>query len=217
MRSLRQLIDENEPAWPLVEQWIGAAAVDVDVLPADSAAGEAALYATQVTTRSPMGAIAHQAAGLLIDSGWLRVLGAGGHARFQRSLAGWNKGRSNGYLLVADDVIGGFFALNGGVLGKDTGNIHYFAPDSLKWESCSFGYSEFLVWAMSGKLSEFSGSLRWRGWQSEVKPLTGDQAISFYPFLFAVGPPLKKRSRRAVPVAEQYDLQLDMQRQLDEK
>src|ERR1700724_1908741 len=141
MRSLRELIDDSEPAWPLVEQWIGKAAIDVDVLLADPAAGEAALYATQITTRSPLGAIAYQAAGLLIDSGWLRVLGAGGHPRFHRSLPGWNKGRSNGYLLVADDAVGGFFALNGGALGKDRGDIYYFAPDSLKWESCKFGYS----------------------------------------------------------------------------
>ena len=58
MRPLHELINDNEPAWPLVEQWIGEAVVPVEVLPADRAAGEAALYATQVTTRSPMGAIA---------------------------------------------------------------------------------------------------------------------------------------------------------------
>jgi hypothetical protein len=215
MRSLQELIDAKEPAWPLVQEWVAEAAIDVEVLLADRAAAKTALHATQVTTRSPMGAIVYQTAGLLIDSGWLRVLGAGAHSRFQRSLPGWNQGRSNGYLLVADDAVGGYFALNGGALGKDSGKVYYYAPDSLKWEPCDFGYSDFLVWAMSGDLSEFSDSLRWKGWQSEVKQLTADQAINFYPFLFAEGPPLKERSRRAVPVAEQYELQLDLQRQLD--
>ena len=95
------------------------------------------------------------------------------------------------------------------------GGIYYYAPDSLQWEACNFGYSEFLVWAMSAKLADFYESLRWDGWQAEVSALTADQAISFYPFLWAKGPPLKERSRGVVPVAEQYGLQLDLQRQLD--
>jgi hypothetical protein len=215
MRALAELIDRNEPAWPLVQQWFGEASVPVEVLATDRAAGDAALHATQVTTRSPMGAIAHNAAGIFIDQGWLRVLGAGKHPRFQRSLPEWNDGRSNGFYLVADDAIGGFFAVNGGALGDDPGNIYFYAPDSLRWESCGFGYSQFLVWAMSGKLHEFYGSLRWDDWVSEVKPLSGDQAINIYPFLWAKGPPIKERHRGAVPVAEQWALQLDLQRQLD--
>src|SRR5262245_1681878 len=126
MRPLKDLIDDNEPAWPQVQQWIAEASVDVEVLPATPQSGGAALYATQVTTRSPMGAIIHRSAGLFIDSGWLRVLGSGGHARFQRSLPEWNRGRGNGYLLVADDAVGGSFAVNGGALGADRGNIYYY-------------------------------------------------------------------------------------------
>jgi hypothetical protein len=37
-----------------------------------------------VTTRSPLGALASQTAGLFLDGGWLRHLGAGGPARLQR-------------------------------------------------------------------------------------------------------------------------------------
>jgi len=216
MRPLCDLINENESAWPLVEKWIGEAAIDVEVLPAERATGDAALYATQVTTRSPMGAIVSHTAGLFLDSGWLRILGAGGNSRFRRSLPEWNEGRSNGYYLVADDAVGGFFAINGGALGGDKRNVYYYAPDALCWEPCNFGYSQFVVWAMTLNLREFYESLRWEGWQSEVRQLTGDQAISFYPFLFTKGPPLKDRSRRPVPVAEQYALQLEIQRQLDE-
>jgi hypothetical protein len=214
MRDLSDLINHNDPAWPLVQKWIGEASVDVETLPADSAAGEAALHAVQVTTGSSMGAITLNVAGILIDSGWLRVLGAGGHSRFQRSLPGWNAGRSSGFYLVADDAVGGFFALNGGALGEDLGNIYFYALDSLQWEACKFGYSQFLVWAMSSNLREFYHSLRWNGWQAEVKKLTADQAISIFPFLFTNGPPIEARNRGLVPVAEQYALQFDIQRQL---
>ena len=58
-------------------------------------------------------------------------------------------------------------------------------------------------------------SLRWEGWGAEVKQLAGDQAINVYPFLWAKGLPIKERHRGPVPVAEQWALQLDLQRQLD--
>lgn len=211
MRALAELIDRNDPAWPLVQKWMGEASVPVEVLPTDATAGDAAVYATQVTTRSPMGAIAHNAAGIFIDHGWLRVLGAGKHPRFERSLPEWNDGRSNRFYLIADDAVGGFFAINGGALGDDLGNVYYYAPDSLRWEACGFGYSQFLVWAMSEKLNEFYDSLRWDGWVTEVKQLTSDQVIGIYPFLWAKGLPIKERHRGIVPVAEQFSLQ----RQLD--
>jgi hypothetical protein len=59
------------------------------VLPADPKKGEQALLAIQVTTRSPMGAIAYGSGGLLVDHGWIRVLG-GGHARLPRDIGSWN-------------------------------------------------------------------------------------------------------------------------------
>lgn len=215
MRSLSELIDRNEPAWPLVRQWIDDASMPVKVLPADTAAGDAALLATQVTTRSPMGAITHNAAGILIDHGWLRVLGAGGHPRLRRSLPDWNEGRADGFYLIADDAVGGFFAINGGALGDDRGNVYFYAPDPLRWESCGFGYSQFLLWAMSDRLDQFYKTLRWDDWAVEVQRLSGDEAFSIVPYLWAKGPPIKERDRRPVPVAETWALQLDFQRQLD--
>jgi hypothetical protein len=84
--------------------------------------GESALYALQVSSRSPMGAIALETGGLLIDHGWIRVLG-GGSAELPRTIHEWNDlkpgqaaRRVPGAILVADDVIGGLFAVNGGGL-----------------------------------------------------------------------------------------------------
>src|SRR5262245_45395501 len=119
MRELSELIDNQEPAWPMVEEWIRDASQQIDVLPADPLAADSALLASQVTTRSPMGSIVHNAAGILIDHGWLRILGSGHHPRFQRSLPEWNEGRSASFLLIADDVVGGSFVINGGAFGND--------------------------------------------------------------------------------------------------
>jgi hypothetical protein len=215
MRPLNELINTDDSAWPLVREWIDKTNVKVEILPADQKCAYESLLVTQVTTRSPMGAIVHNTAGIFIDHGWLRILGAGGHERFQRSLPGWNAGRSNGFYLIADDALGGSFAINGGAFGDDVKMIYYYAPDALRWEACHLSYSDFLVWAMSGKLDTYYESEHWPGWQTEVAKLTGDQVLNVFPFLFTKGPPIAERTRRAIPVAELYALQLDLQRQLD--
>jgi hypothetical protein len=215
MRPLKELINEDDSAWPLVKEWIANSKVDVSILECALSIREKALIDTQVTTRSPMGAIVHQCAGLLIDFGWLRILGAGGHDRFQRSLPDWNRDRANGFYLVADDAVGGFFAINGGALGDDIRTVYYFAPDSLRWESCKMGYTDFLTWAMSERLNQFYESIRWPMWKDELKSISADQVIGIYPFLFTTGVPIMERHRGIVPVSEQYSLQFDLKKQLD--
>src|SRR5690349_20763358 len=49
MRALAELVDLEDPGWPLVQSWIANASVPVEVLPADRAAGDDALLRTQVT------------------------------------------------------------------------------------------------------------------------------------------------------------------------
>src|SRR4051812_46427735 len=69
--------------------------------------------------------------GILVDDGWLRILG-GSHPRLPRDLARWNfpdgnptNARMRGAFLVADDAIGGFFAINAGALPGPQGHVFY--------------------------------------------------------------------------------------------
>ena len=84
MRPLSELINTEDPAWPMVQELIANATNPVEVLPAHPVDREVALHAIQVTTRSTMGAIVYETGGLLIDHGWLRILGSG-HDRLPRS------------------------------------------------------------------------------------------------------------------------------------
>ena len=212
MRPLSELINTEDPAWPEVQEWIAGATNAVEVLPVNETNRDAALLAIQVTTRSPMGAIVYETGGLLIDHGWLRILGSG-HSRLPRSLASWNEGRTMfgdeqppGYLLVADDVLGGFFAINGGALGEEMGSVFYFAPDTADWECLDYGYSEFIFWCLQGNIADFYENLRWPGWEQEISTLGGDQAISIFPFLFTKGPPIAERHRGVVPISQMFSL-----------
>lgn len=86
MRSYTELLSDDA-AWPEIAALAAQASGRVAVLPKTANAARACLEGLQVTTRSPLGAIAHETGGLLIDSGWLRVLGSG-HPRPARSAAG---------------------------------------------------------------------------------------------------------------------------------
>ena len=134
-RTLAELTTTDEPAWPLVQGWIAQAKNQVEVLPPADTRGDT-LVGLHVTTRSPMGAIAYETGGILVDHGWVRLLGSG-NPRLPRDIVGWNRERgvpldrgAPPFLLIADDVVGGFFALDGGAWGTPH-HIHYFTPNTL--------------------------------------------------------------------------------------
>jgi hypothetical protein len=221
-RPLSELMATDDPAWPLVQQWISEAKNEVEVLAPSPGAG-AALEAIQVTLRSPMGTITYHTGGLLIDGGWIRILGSG-HPRLARTISSWNLGMSvvlagepPPFLLIADDVLGGFFALNGGGLGPSPGHVYYHAPDTLRWESLDRGYSDFLLFCLAGDLNQFYDPYRWQGWREDVKQISGNQSLSIYPPLWTKeGKDIERASRRAIPVKEVYELNvLEFPRQLE--
>jgi hypothetical protein len=220
-RNLEELIDADEPAWPLVREWLAAARNPVQVLPGDRVAGERTLLRLQVTTRSPLGAVALEAGGLLFDHGWLRLLGSGA-PRMRGNLLTWNGlvddaavAPLHGALIVAHDILGGFFAVNGGAFTGNSGNVFYFAPDTLEWEDLSLGYASFIHWACSTNLASFYGDTRWRGWEADARQLNGDEGFSVYPPQWAhEGGPVAERSRRAVPMTELWNMQYDIAPQL---
>ncbi|SEN38238.1 Protein of unknown function DUF2625 [Chitinophaga rupis] len=221
MRTVEELINTKEPGWQYVKEWIDSATNKVEILPCNPEKGKDALYKTQVTTRSPMGAIIYMTGGLLVDHGWIRILGSG-HARLNRTLPDWNKGKTFNefgeqppYLLVADDAIGGFFAINGGVLGNDPGKVYYLAPDNLEWEAMDMTYSDFLSFCFTGDLNKFYENLRWKGWEKEVEQLDGAKVYNFYPFLWTKeGEDINTVSRKPVPAEEQYSLNMSTRVQL---
>ncbi len=213
-KPLAELLKVEDPAWPHVAEWIQAAEVRVEVLASDERLRAEVLLESQLTLRSPVGAVVYNTGGILVDSGWLRILGSG-HARFGRSLASWNQECASaaadhtlGFLLIADDVVGGFFALNGGAFDAEPGQVFYFAPDALRWETLKgMGYSEFLAWSFSSRIKSFYQNMYWPGWESEVAALTGDQALAIYPFPCTVeGKNIAACGRRPCPVGEIFAL-----------
>ncbi|MGX5855165.1 DUF2625 domain-containing protein [Dyadobacter jiangsuensis] len=220
-RPVEQLINKEDPGWPLVLEWAKKAINPVEILSADSANARQALYDIQVTTRSPMGAIVFMSGGILIDHGWIRILGSG-NARLTRALSAWRKTiqlkvskTGTPLLVVADDAIGGIFVLNDGSLGNDPGKIYYLAPDTLEFEALDLGYSDFLIFCFNNDLDKFYEGYRWKSWKEEISKMSGDSVIGFYPYLWTKeGKEIEKNSRRVIPVAEYYEFVVDFRAQL---
>ncbi|MEO7215345.1 DUF2625 domain-containing protein [Mucilaginibacter sp.] len=224
MRPVMELKADTS-GWVLLKELFKTAKNKIDVLPATNSERAAeALYQTQVTTHSYMGAIIYFTGGLLIDNGWIRLLGSGSD-RLTRTLPAWNKGKTfkefgerPGYILIGDDAVGGFFALNGGALGPETGKVYYLAPETLRWESLQQSYSDFLGFCINGNLNNFYEAYHWKGWQNDVKKLHGDSVYNFYPTLWSEeGRVIQRDTRKIVPVQEQYDFNMDSIRQLNIK
>jgi hypothetical protein len=180
-------------AWQRVESWIAESARRVEVLPPRN--GEETLRRLEIGAESTLGAVALNTGGILVDRGWLRLLGGG--SDHLPSLADW-AGLADrplvepvaGGLCVAHDAAGGFF-----VLLAETGRVHSFLPDTLEWQDTRLGYSQFVHWTLHGDVESFYGDLRPRGWQEQVATLAPGEALSIH-----------ERAGATRPVAELWAL-----------
>jgi hypothetical protein len=216
VRSYQELI-AVEPAWPEIAARAEQAPGRVEILPRAAEAAREILESLQITLHSPLGAVAHETGGILVDQGWVRLLGSG-HSRLRRTLRRWNEVIHvplRSFLVVGDDAVGGVFAVNAGALGPSISNVHYFAPDTLRWIDLGRRYGDFLDWLMTGDLATFYASLRWPGWADEILALHADTTLHLYPPPWSLeGKDVAKVSRRAVPAHEMWQLQVSVASQL---
>lgn len=210
MKPLKDLINEKEPAWGTIVKWKEKATNKVEILPKSRSCADNVLYLSQVTTRSPMGAIIYETGGIYIDNGWVRILGSG-CSKISRNIMLWNKqksyitaGQKPTFLLIADDIIGGFFAVNAGGISKEgIGKVFYLAPDRKKWEPLDMEYSKFIYFCFYGDLNKFYSNYRWKGWENDIKNLKGDEGFFFFPYLYSdQAKDINQLSRKVVSIEE---------------
>lgn len=221
MRTLEMLIDQQQHGWPQVRSWIDGATNGIEILPADRSRAGEVLFALQVTTRSAMGAMVWETGGLLVDNGWVRVLGGGG-PRMNGDLANWN-GLGHfpvcrvvqGLCVIAHDAAGGIFALDGGALGAGKNAVYYLAPDTLRWMEIHRGYSYFLEWLCTGDIAGFSARVRWDGWEDDIAASGPDRGFAASPPRWTLEGKYPVRSDlRSVPMPGLFLLQLELGRQM---
>ncbi|MDP8052134.1 DUF2625 family protein [Pasteurella atlantica] len=208
MQDLEQLINVPKPAWDILETWFTQTRNSVEILEKDDERAAQELLTLQLNIGTPLGAVIFETGGILVKNGWLRLLGSGSK-KMDRGLTEWNYGKTfaesgekPSYLLVADDVIGGYFALNSGGLSGGLGKIHYYSPATEQWKDLNLGYSEFLGWALNADLDSFYKGLFWDNWQQQVSELSGNQVLIFTPELSVKTD--NQRHSQVVPIERHY-------------
>lgn len=216
IRSVPELTDVEVPAWTALTETINSSSIPVEVLNVHATDASRTLHALQVTVGSALGALAYNCGGVLIDGGWIRLLGGGTDTL--PSLAAANAledpesvHESPPFLTVGFDVLGGRFAIDGGGLGVAPGEVCYWAPDSLAWEGLGLAYGNFVHAFLAGATAEFYETWRWQDWEAEVAQLSPDQGLSLMPPPFtAEGANLANVSRRPIPFNELITFYDDM-------
>ncbi|GMU84299.1 MAG: hypothetical protein AMXMBFR47_41690 [Planctomycetota bacterium] len=221
-RTVEELMDVPDPAWPVIVALLTESVPPPVVLPGGNDAGRREIAALQVSARSYLGALAFHTGGILLDGGWLRILGCG-HERCRlnivsaSALLGWAGDAPPVGVVVGVDVLGGVFAINGGFLGSASpGDVAYFGPDDLGWSSLAISYSAW-VHAMldAERRRAFYADLRWAGWEQEIAAAPDNHGFSVVPFLWTTeSRPIEKTSRRPVPLEELVTLHQDIARQM---
>lgn len=215
MRDLADLLDQREPALPLLQSWIDDAAGNgASLLPPDETLRADTLVRLQVTTRSMLGAIAYETGGVSVADGLVRLLGSGGGRSLLRTaeVAGCPlNGNYPDIIIVADDVIGGLFALNGGRFGANgQGEVFHLAADDAVWARLGVGYVDFVAWCLTGDLTQLYGPLAELHEYKALPRPAFDAAYSFYPFLWTQEARNSRPSVRVVSAEESLKLRLDL-------
>jgi len=79
-----------------------------------------------------------------------------------------------------------------------------------------FGFTDFFCWSLTSELAGFYDGLRWPNWKLDIQDLHGDQCFCFFPFLWTKEGSVTGSLRRAIPVAETFDLKVDIIQQLQQ-
>jgi hypothetical protein len=191
-----ELVENDETTWLTLVDFLMRSFAGPRVLPVDREKALASLMQLHVTASSPLGAIALNSGGILLYDGWLRIFGGSpcdevhlpsiGQINAFPVYVDRNWTPTEG-LIVAHDVLGGAFFLNGlrPAAGRPgvPGEVIYFDPQTLNWTRLRMSHSEWLAWCVSGDLPHFYGGLLWPRWREDVMGLRADQGIALRPSL----------------------------------
>lgn len=178
----------------------------VGILPPDPPCAAINAEYFQADESSNFGLLINQSGGV-ISEGIVRLLGSTRNPD-HRDINMFNvKFGGVGYIILGDDIFGGIFALNTGLLPECPGNILYFSPDSLEWVDLEIKLSGLFGFLANGDIRGFYGQFSDELFTKCATMNAGfNQVLSFYPPQwskeFSEGDP----DVRAIDVYEHYKL-----------
>lgn len=162
---------------------------------------------------SVIGQIIANTKGIIIDN-TVRILGSGEKNKYT-SIEQYNyevgKYLGNDYFIIADDVFGGVFAFKKTGINEGS-TIYYLAPDTLEWEDLEIVYPEFLTFFLNDKSNKFYETFKWESFSKDTEDIKPDQGILIYPYLWSKECNIEDASKKAVPMIELIQLNIEFRK-----
>ena len=159
---------------------------------------------------SVIGQIIANTKGIIIDN-TVRILGSGEKNKYT-SIEQYNnevgKYLGNDFFIIADDVFGGVFAFKKTGINEGS-TIYYLAPDTLEWEDLEIVYVEFLTFFLNDKSNKFYETFKWESFSKDTEDIKPDQGILIYPYLWSKECNIEEASKKAVPMIELIQLNIE--------
>ena len=178
----------------------------VEITPPDEpcAAINAEYYQEDGSTA--FGMLITQSGGVYAD-GVVRLLGSNRDPNF-RDINMFNiKFGGGGYIIFGDDIFGGVFALNIGLLPDCIGNVIYFAPDTLEFEDLEIKPSGLFEFLRNGDIHSFYGQFSSEEYD-ELRAMNVEfnKVLNILPPQWSAEFKTKKHDVRAIDIYEHYRL-----------
>lgn len=178
----------------------------VEIIPPDEpcAAINAEYYQEDGSTA--FGMLITQSGGVYAD-GVVRLLGSNRDPDL-RDISMFNvKFGGGGYIIFGDDIFGGIFALNIGLIPDCIGNVIYFAPDTLEFEDLEIKPSGLFEFLKNGDIRSFYGQFSSEEYE-ELRAMNVEfnKVLNILPPQWSAEFKTEKHDVRAIYIYEHYRL-----------
>lgn len=178
----------------------------VEIIPPDEpcAAINAEYY--QADGLTAFGMLITQSGGVYAD-GVVRLLGSNRDSEY-RDISMFNiKFGGGGYIIFGDDIFGGIFALNIGLIPDCIGNVIYFAPDTMEFEDLGIKPSGLFEFLRNGGIHSFYGQFSAEEY-AELRAMNVgfNKVLNILPPQWSAEFKTEKHDVRAIDIYEHYRL-----------
>ena len=178
----------------------------VEIIPPDLELAKANSEYFQAGENTAFGMLITQSGGVIVE-GAVRLLGSTADPNFRdinKVNAEYGNDEEN-YIILGDDIFGGIFALNLGFLPECSGNVIYFAPDTLEFEDLEIKLSQFFEFLRNRDLKDFYGQFSAEEYELlRAKKVGFNEFLHFYPPQFSAEFKTQKHDVRVIDIRECY-------------
>lgn len=203
---------QNKELWNEIINMFDSSTSKIEIVAGKDAVGESIVDELNLNRSTVLATTICNVSGITIDN-TIRILGQGDHNLNGINIINAVKDgvptKIHDMLIVGTDVFGGMYAMNLAEVNGTIGNIFYFAPDTLEWESMDMKYSQFLYWTVHGNTGEFYNSMKWNGWEKTAQSTGFNEGILIYPFLWSKEINVETAKKSIVPFEELISVNME--------